>query len=310
MNASGTSELWGTDGTASGTARLAVFDLPIAPNQLGTLRSFTRLGPGGPIVALVDNGYGMHLWSISSSGFKTLVRTFPPGGGNPQLLAAGGRAFFGAVSSSQGEELWSTDGVSASMVADVYPGPSSGFQTASAGVYEAVGDRIVFVGTDAKGFEPWVSDGTAAGTRRLLDAWPGIASSRPLPIARLDDALILSLDDGRTGREPWVLRLSALTEPAPVLGDLDADGDFDAADHSLLLASVGTQSGDFAFAISGDLNEDGLVDGADDALWLAAHGDSLTPVPTFPTAPYAWLLAVALAGVAALRLTRPTRAAP
>src|SRR4029079_2906047 len=45
-----------------------------------------------------------------------------------------------------------------------------------------VGGKLIFYADDGwKGFEPWVSDGTADGTQPLGDLNPGAASSEPTP---------------------------------------------------------------------------------------------------------------------------------
>ncbi len=56
----------------------------------------------------------------------------------------------------------------------------------------------------AHGREPWVSDGTTAGTRLLVDVNPGIAHSNPGPFVELDDGVIVfAASSVAAGRELW-----------------------------------------------------------------------------------------------------------
>ena len=56
------------------------------------------------------------------------------------------------------------------------------------------------------GIELWKSDGTAAGTVLVADIRPGSDGSSPDDLAFVNGALFFAADDGRNGREPWILR--------------------------------------------------------------------------------------------------------
>jgi ELWxxDGT repeat protein len=59
------------------------------------------------------------------------------------------------------------------------------------------GDRLVTAGRDeAHGLEPWITDGTAAGSRRLADIAPGRADSDPRLFTALGDKLLFVARDG------------------------------------------------------------------------------------------------------------------
>ncbi len=58
------------------------------------------------------------------------------------------------------------------------------------------GDQIAMAAEDpAHGTEPWLSDGSAAGTRRLADLLPGPLSSFPLHFVELGDRLLFTADE-------------------------------------------------------------------------------------------------------------------
>ncbi|MEZ5966457.1 MAG: hypothetical protein R3F56_21655 [Planctomycetota bacterium] len=50
------------------------------------------------------------------------------------------------------------------------------------------GERLFFRGTDGQGSEPWVSDGTLAGTHRIADLQPGACDSYPTDFAAAGDS--------------------------------------------------------------------------------------------------------------------------
>ena len=74
----------------------------------------------------------------------------------------------------------------------------------------AVGNRLFFVGDDSQGAELWVSDGSAIGTRRVLDINPTADASAPGPhrgptqlTAVNNRTVYFSADDGSSGYELW-----------------------------------------------------------------------------------------------------------
>jgi uncharacterized delta-60 repeat protein len=90
------------------------------------------------------------------------------------MTRAGGRIFFIAYTSQLGRELWATDGTAAGtgVVKDILPGSPGSMAQMDAEPLAAIGDRLVFMAFDgAFTWNPWVSDGTAAGTYRISDAF-------------------------------------------------------------------------------------------------------------------------------------------
>jgi ELWxxDGT repeat protein len=72
------------------------------------------------------------------------------------------------------------------------------------------GSRFFFDGyTEETGWEPWVSDGAAAGTHMITEILPGTAGSLDHPYARgatplADGSVLFPANDGVHGREFWV----------------------------------------------------------------------------------------------------------
>ena len=174
--------IWTTDGTAEGTKLMLelpqVDDSPSGtqPVEVGDLLYF--LSSSGAEVA--GDVYDRELWRTDGTAAGTFalapVWTWTFG-----LMPAGGEVFFPAQTPGAGAEFWRTDGTPAGtgMVRDINPGPADSLGTQGGPRYAVVvGGRLVFEANDGiHGPEPWVSDGTAAGTQMLADLAPGSSGS-------------------------------------------------------------------------------------------------------------------------------------
>jgi hypothetical protein len=81
--------------------------------------------------------------------------------------------------------------------------------------------------------------------------------------------------DGSVTYPGWNLddiEIWGISEPAPLEGDLDDDGDVDIGDLSALLGAYGLCSGDEGFNPAADLDDSGCVDLSDLAVLLANYG--------------------------------------
>jgi ELWxxDGT repeat protein len=109
-------------------------------------------------------------------------------------------------------------------VRDINPGSASGIPpslsvVAARLLYPAAHNvRIMLSATDGvNGGEPWVTDGTAAGTAMLSDVNPGAANSASAGFTRAGGQVFFTANDGTSGIELWVVPLGAfggaLAEP-------------------------------------------------------------------------------------------------
>ncbi len=126
----------------------------------------------------------------------------------PVSAQSGSTVFFARTTLEHGNELWKTDGVTASLVKDIEPGASSSVPF----VFKPVdGGGIYFTAdTSAHGRELWFSDGTESGTVLVKDinpgTSPGITSLAPNNFYVIPGSsyIFFAADDGTNGIEPWI----------------------------------------------------------------------------------------------------------
>ena len=130
------------------------------------------------------------------------------------LLNVNGTLFFTAVDSvyredldpprwvRRGRDLWKSDGTAEGTV-KLHGSVASSLADVNGTLYFGSDDGgWSFEGA---GRELWKSDGTPAGTVRVADLRPGIQGSNPEQLTNVNGRLFFTIDDGATGREPWVL---------------------------------------------------------------------------------------------------------
>ena len=204
-------QLWRTDGTAQGTARVnGSPEWDAHPSDLDTLANHVVLGD--ELLFAADGGTGVELWKTDGTGAGTvLVREIEPGAlssfpGAPgipgQFGVIGDRAWFPAWTLAGRWELWSSDGTAAGTV------PAGGLFTAAleevSFVTQLDDDTLVFVASDGThGVEPFATGGTPASTVLLADIAPGSASSSPSPPTRAGDSIWFFADGAAGLRELW-----------------------------------------------------------------------------------------------------------
>ncbi|MEA2560133.1 MAG: hypothetical protein QOH06_1637 [Acidobacteriota bacterium] len=210
----GNGKLWKSDGTPEGT--LPVRDAAPASSAV------TELTPVGSFLFYSGSGPdGYELWKTDGTEVGTVqVANIAPGtaSSNPdRLTRVGSLVFFSADDGSSGRELWVSSGFGATRVKDIAPGAGSGIANtlddqayrfdhwAAATPTAEVRGKLLFPADDGTaGEELWVSDGTAAGTHRLKDVFPGPRSSEIHWLTAVGEWVYFVADDGTHGRELWM----------------------------------------------------------------------------------------------------------
>jgi ELWxxDGT repeat protein len=154
-----------------------------------------------------DGSHGFELWRSDGTEAGTeLVIDLNPGllNGFPDSMAAvNGSLYFTAFDTSDfiGSKAWKSDGTAAgtTLLADTFPGLMGGgtFGPPLPGNFTALdATSILFTALDPEGgLEPWKTDGTAAGTSRILDLHPGPEWSVPIEFTPLRQFACFGADD-------------------------------------------------------------------------------------------------------------------
>ncbi len=156
-------EPWFTDGTAAGTRVLDLIEYAGSSHPQGLMAL------GDEVFFFAGDSRTPDLWKSdgTAEGARLVSSAFAPGGflsgGRPRSnAAAGGKLFFGLFSG-----LWRTDGTQAGTLRVTPENLQAGTEIA------ADGNRVFFSAEnpgEAKR-EAWVSDGTVAGTRRIIETF-------------------------------------------------------------------------------------------------------------------------------------------
>gem|GEM_PF-419515 len=208
-------ELWKTDGTAAGT-RL-VKDVRLG--GLGSSIKYLTVA-GDNLFFIADDGSGLELWKSDGSTAGTgLVANLNGSTGaflsssiiTYPFAAVGSTLYFTPESSSDGRELWKTDGTEGGtvLVKNIAQLGSSNPTDLT-----AVGSTLYFTADDKiNGRELWKSDGTGAGTLLVRDLRVGSGSSFFLQndfpsswnknFTEFNGALYFVGSDGEPGTDLW-----------------------------------------------------------------------------------------------------------
>ncbi len=204
------SELWVTDGTASGTRLLK----DLTPGPEGSVRFVAATSTRLFVVASGTSASGNAKTLWVTDGTEAGTQPVPLEGGETYIgdeyfagYVAGqnvfimGQNIYGPSSGAPVPVLVFTrvalDGSSARRVLE---GPVGG------GEFQPVLDRLFFSGyTVPTALEPWLSDGTAAGTRMIKDIGQAQTNgdAHPHGFAALGNTVLFSADDGLHGAELW-----------------------------------------------------------------------------------------------------------
>ncbi|MEM7204357.1 MAG: ELWxxDGT repeat protein [Planctomycetota bacterium] len=166
-----------------------------------------------------DGANGYEVWTCDGTAAGTaLVADVQPGSASSYpsgLTASGTRLFFSADDGANGYELWATDSIALStrLVSDINPTvtytPGSGVSTGFTGVTAFQGKLFFTAHDGTNGVEPWLSDGTAAGTRMIdIETNPPpwtVSQVVDRPMIAFNNRLFFAADDGTNGMELWVL---------------------------------------------------------------------------------------------------------
>jgi len=180
------SELWKTDGTALGSTKVYTFAkgvLNLGANDSG-------------VIAIIGGGYAtpasdIDVWKSDGTSAGTAYLTTLAAGQDfvRGFVGAGPYVYIATTNQSDlsivsDQRLWRTDGTTGGTI-QLYDFAAVPAWSQISG-FASYGSKVVFNGySAAAGTEPWVSDGTPAGTELLVNATGGSTSSFAQPIGQI-----------------------------------------------------------------------------------------------------------------------------
>ena len=195
-------EIWRSDGTEAGTFRLSEVDPGTA-----SLGEWGVSEPAGGYIYFSNYSSGQfRLWQSDGTlaGTRAITGATADAGGAGGFVMLGSKTYFGT-----GTGVF-TIGAGAS-TAQQLAAPSgqvaASFSSATRRVAMAVLDTKVYfagkslVGSDSP--EPWATDGSQAGTTRVLDIVSGAAGSAPEWLVQAGGLVYFSATTAANGRELW-----------------------------------------------------------------------------------------------------------
>jgi ELWxxDGT repeat protein len=161
--------LWTTDGTAAGTRVTDVnvstssYSGRVLGNRLFLIGSVNEAGKLVPTLYVSEGTAATTrpVMKLDQHGYTNLGEGF----------VIGNNFYFRHDDGIHGLELWRTDGTTTELLADINPGYRTGIEV----VYgeERPDGKVIFVAEEFNtGREPWITDGTAAGTHLLANCSP------------------------------------------------------------------------------------------------------------------------------------------
>jgi ELWxxDGT repeat protein len=190
-------EPWRSDGSEAGTLPLANLDVDIDGE-----RWFVAL-PSTVLFLVREPGGNAELWRTDGTPDGTFaVWTDPIISGTPMRPAVNGNRVLFGIRHGDAWTLYVSDGTPAGTVevtslspTDWIVGPAAPLGTG----------WMISLDDEVHGREPWVTDGTAAGTRLIADVNPGPEGSLPWKSATLGGGLLVALAGPDSRFDPWYL---------------------------------------------------------------------------------------------------------
>lgn len=193
-----THNLYATDGTSSGTLELLV-----GAEQKGSIFDDCLVNFQDAAYFIMDNDViGLSLWKTDGTASGTVLvkdlESTSYSGEATEMVVSGNQLFFVAKTQDFGKELWVSDGTpgGTKMVKDIWTGWQNGLGDEYLNLCPLNG-KVYFGSNDGiKGNEPWYSDGTEAGTQRIIDLRPNAPGSDPFNFISLNDKILFNADNG------------------------------------------------------------------------------------------------------------------
>jgi ELWxxDGT repeat protein len=163
---------------------------------------------------------GTELWSYDGINPPTIAADINLGNASSSpkyMMIYNGNLIFNATTLIDGQELWSYNGTTASLVADIYSGMNGSWPNNSdPRSFMIHNNELIFRAKDINGRELWKWDGT--NTPEMVsdfnvgsnDSSPSWDLSRKTTIVELNGELILGADNGSIGEELYKVEICSI----------------------------------------------------------------------------------------------------
>jgi ELWxxDGT repeat protein len=232
--------LWVTDGTLAGTQHLGLFVHEDV--QSGSLDLWSAVQVGSRLYFIAETGDGAALWTSdgTSAGTYALTGQFSasPDLHNVQMAKTAVGPVLFATDAAHGDELWSVNGDSLTPIAHLDPtDPLVAGANPFLPATNTPDGRAYFLANDGSGRTLWATDGTAAGTQRIVDpnTMPtGFDSGSIGNVATVGGTLEFTSFDKTNGDELWTVGSTG-----PATAHALHSGPMSAQPHALAVTNSG-----------------------------------------------------------------------
>ena len=196
-------DLWKSDGTPEGTAKVSNVDWAHPSNQ-----SFNNTVVGNTIVYASNSN---ELWGTDLRLGETFLLAAPIQGTFPlQQTEILGSVNEHVIFGSSDGNLWRSDGTAEGTAEIASAAPSTFVEAVS------FDGKLYFAASDeTHGEELWSTDGTREGTSMVADIFPGKQGSSIGELMAVGDTLFFSANDGVHGQEVWAINTAGNEQPIP-----------------------------------------------------------------------------------------------
>lgn len=194
----------------------------------GTSAIFFAWSDANTLTLHISDGTSVGTTQLRTFSFPSSPLSYPVGG----TARVGSLVFFSLEAPNGHWEIWKTDGTSVgtTLVKSVDGRDPGGYYVTTPSELTTIGSKVVFKAYSADaGDEPWVTDGTSAGTFRLSDVFPGTQpngnpnDSYPDNFRLCNGTVYFSANDGVHGKELW--KTDGTSAGTVMLKDLHTSGE-------------------------------------------------------------------------------------
>lgn len=190
-------ELWKSDGTVAGTQLVADLN-----SQLNGSEPFSLTQWNGSLYFIANNEQGAQLWTTDGSSSSTRIAATFENGVPTAIAGVVANRLLVSVRTQRGDGQvvlpWVVANGTTSLLASAALNRMDGVPFITNGLAFFSGVTNLVSGTD---LEPWVTDGTPAGTLQLLDTNPGY--SYPTSFTDFHGVTLFETETYRVGRLLW-----------------------------------------------------------------------------------------------------------